>query len=699
MKSFLIERGLIESQYGKKLESLATKWMTAGMPKKVATSRLSFSGDGSAPDKSQSGANNSGFFYVVSAANQSIAERLNEYSNLLCDALPKDVGRIVDEVNDALLECKREGQELRNQIASKSKIAAQSYEVYSKCQQDSQFNMMAESDAVHESLVQSSATSTEHTVQVTPVEEKESCFLHLQNVDVWLAMQLYNTDLIDLDSTMLQYNAFCKQQQKKAGTIGGKVGELLQSTVKVFAYEQFRVWQDSASMLDAVASGGSRTSNHNPMRGEESGNVNSMVATSSSDSASAIGTANGSVNANVNPLRRKSVNTLSTVSEDSSFSSIPAANNVNPLRRTPSKSTSSDNLSSSSTADSSQFVNPMARAKSTTLTPVKAPQQQQQYPSSNFEETDVVEQFTSAFDDTEEESPTDNDDDGNRDATLKLPSHSHLRLSNSKALLVKVGVMKVLIMRSGGNGTSGTGSGRNSSGDLSALVAGGGGISGLSTVNNKTSAISAIDYDQFVSVVVLLTFNRVLHLMHYTEEVATAVEIEVSGASAGDFVSSGGLEGVTNSGTPVATSLSSAIDATTERLLVNDNICFDKHKLLLSINLAAGCHVGPVFIPKDGYRDSFEVRIPPQPRSLTTSLSTMMGGSSATVHKTDTKGITSVLFTTDDSIKVRNWMRSMSNPFVDPNIDSPQDFDCEDNEYIVMGNNLDKGGRADTTEV
>jgi hypothetical protein len=286
----------------------------------------------------------------------------------------------------------------------------------------------------------------------------------------------------------------------------------------------------------------------------------------------------------------------------------------------------------------------------------------------------------------------DNDDDGNRDATLKLPSHSHLRLSNSKAQLVKVGVMKVLILRSG------MGSGRSSSGDLSALVAGTG-ISGLSTANNKTSAIGAIDYDQFQSAVVLLTFNRVLHVMLYSEEVASAVETEVSGASAGDFVSSGGLEGVTNSGTAVATSLSSAIDATTERLLANDNICFDKQKLLLSINLAAGCHVGPVFIPKDGFRDSFEVRVPPQPRSITTSLSTMMGGASATVHKTDTRGISSVLFTTDDSIKVRNWMRCMSNPFVDPNIDSPQDFDCEDNEYIVMGTNLDKGGRADTTEV
>ena len=106
--------------------------------------------------------------------------------------------------------------------------------------------MMSESDAFFDNL---------HTVSVTvPVDGKRhsisaasggagggvtesatqvDCFHNLQNVDVWLAMQLYNTDLIDLDSTMLQYNAFCKQQQKKANSIGVSVGELLKSTVKV----------------------------------------------------------------------------------------------------------------------------------------------------------------------------------------------------------------------------------------------------------------------------------------------------------------------------------------------------------------------------------------------------------------------------------------------------------------------------------
>lgn len=99
MKNFLIERGLLESGYAKKLESLASKWMNAGQPKQKPTSRLSISGNsndsiadtqnpmtaGNAPTAPV----NSGFFYVCSAANQSIAERLNEFSTLLTEGLPR----------------------------------------------------------------------------------------------------------------------------------------------------------------------------------------------------------------------------------------------------------------------------------------------------------------------------------------------------------------------------------------------------------------------------------------------------------------------------------------------------------------------------------------------------------------------------------------------------------------------------------
>lgn len=62
--------------------------------------------------------------------------------------------------------------------------------------------------------------------------------------------------LLRLDSLLLQYNAFVKQQQKKCDKVSASVAELLKSTVKAFAFEQFRVWQDSSSMLDSVSSHG-----------------------------------------------------------------------------------------------------------------------------------------------------------------------------------------------------------------------------------------------------------------------------------------------------------------------------------------------------------------------------------------------------------------------------------------------------------
>lgn len=95
MTAFLIERGNIESQYAKKLEALSSKWINAGDPKRAAPTRrfsISFTdsaGSSSSSDSQSGGSSSSGFFNVVSRANQSIAERLNEFSTLLCDGLPK----------------------------------------------------------------------------------------------------------------------------------------------------------------------------------------------------------------------------------------------------------------------------------------------------------------------------------------------------------------------------------------------------------------------------------------------------------------------------------------------------------------------------------------------------------------------------------------------------------------------------------
>ncbi len=163
----------------------------------------------------------------------------------------------------------------RTNILAKTKLVAQAFDTYAKCEQHAQLGMLHEGEAVHAAMFTCSATAT-HTanqgssgnslpsgglgsggtgVSVPVGSSAESSaagekqiFSNIETIDVFYAMQLYNSALLELDSYLLQYNAFCKQQLKKAHTIRVSVGELLKSTVKAFAYEQFRVWQDSATM-------------------------------------------------------------------------------------------------------------------------------------------------------------------------------------------------------------------------------------------------------------------------------------------------------------------------------------------------------------------------------------------------------------------------------------------------------------------
>ena len=107
------------------------------------------------------------------------------------------------EVVEALNECKKEGVEIRGTILAKSKQVENSYEVYRKSVEGSQLSMMAESDALYQALYHSSATFTGGNKFVTSIETTSSgsgagdVFSQLQSVDVWLAMQMYNSDLIE----------------------------------------------------------------------------------------------------------------------------------------------------------------------------------------------------------------------------------------------------------------------------------------------------------------------------------------------------------------------------------------------------------------------------------------------------------------------------------------------------------------------
>lgn len=107
-----------------------------------------------------------------------------------------------------------------------------------------------------------------------------------------------------------------------------------------------------------------------------------------------------------------------------------------------------------------------------------------------------------------------------------------------------------------------------------------------------------------------------------------------------------------------------------------DSFVFSEERLLLSIN-ARDAKIGHVFIPKEGYRDAFEV-IPTEEKRSATTLDNIMMNAASTVGVGTTnmshwavKDVGSVVFLADNALLVRNWMRAITNPFADPNIDPP----------------------------
>lgn len=176
------------------------------------------------------------------------------------------------------------------------------------------------------------------------------------------------------------------------------------------------------------------------------------------------------------------------------------------------------------------------------------------------------------------------------------------------------------------------------------------GGAGASVSGGGSGVIDSINYAEFKTALAVLTYDRVLHLIHCDPEGSVAAA--AAPASSGD---------------------ADAVAALADSLALN----FDKSQLILSISVKP-CTIAPVYLPKDGFRDSFEIVVPKRTGGLTSSLTSLIA--SAPQHK----NISSVIVVFDDSVHVRNWMRCLSNPFVDPNIDSPSDYDCEENEYISM---------------
>jgi len=83
--------------------------------------------------------------------------------------------------------------------------------------------------------------------------------------------------------------------------------------------------------------------------------------------------------------------------------------------------------------------------------------------------------------------------------------------------------------------------------------------------------------------------------------------------------------------------------------------------LIMSINMR-NVLVRPFAIPKEGYRDAFEVLL----AGSSSKKLGMLGSLSS-----NSKGITAIIFLTQDSFLMRSWMRAISHPFVDTTKDPP----------------------------
>lgn len=268
MKSFLQERGQIEREYAKKLDSLSAKWKYAGQPPNYMPPP-----DGSPPP-------NAGFFYVVSSANQIFSVCLGDFASLLDGSLPLDVDGIINEVFTVKNDCTFEGPGLRASVRASEDVLQRALGGYKQAFSTARIFAATESVRLMTTLY-SGSVSAEADIGIAGVglssaglgvspspsspapanSSPRKPSLSTARNDVWLAMQRYYRACSKADAELLIYCAFATQQRKVARMTGSRVAALLQSTVKVFAHEQCRAFEDGVTELRKV---GARMSTAGP---------------------------------------------------------------------------------------------------------------------------------------------------------------------------------------------------------------------------------------------------------------------------------------------------------------------------------------------------------------------------------------------------------------------------------------------------
>lgn len=236
MKQFLIERGKLELDYANKLKQLAGKWVHAGIPK----NNIPKVND---DDK----AANPGFFYVISASNNAVASRLQDFATLLSVSLPQDVSSVANDVDVIHESCLKEGPRQWCILKAKEEMSLKALTTFQRVLESNRKQTLEEVAQLETELFMCHAMKQNGISDIMTVNQDNNCEC------AWMTMQKYKRSVVELRANLLIYNAFAVQQKTEALKTSSRVASLLHATIKILAHEQSRLWEESALALKTLS--------------------------------------------------------------------------------------------------------------------------------------------------------------------------------------------------------------------------------------------------------------------------------------------------------------------------------------------------------------------------------------------------------------------------------------------------------------
>jgi hypothetical protein len=366
-------------------------------------------------------------------------------------------------------------------------------------------------------------------------------FANLENQDIWLAIQLYFADANAVDSKLLHYHAFSRQQLRRLQELSQSMTELLRTTLKVFADDQSAAWEEAAMALSTL--GARRT-----------------ALTLQTLPGAAGGAGAASVPTPVSVL-------------------FPAADG--------------DEGSGSSTSNAAGAAGGGGCGKATD-------------PLSGALSVVTLEGGDSGKGNSGRGTNGGGDYDG-LGAGIDDSSPAHTNRTNAS------------VFRADFFGRL----------PADAYVAYHGRLSYCATTRAEAHAgIDFTEHSLWHEVMVLMTYDRVLHVMQM----------------------------------PHARHVHSTGNCSPTVAVVNDALAFDRDGMILSVNVR-NVEVRPFTIPKEGYRDAFEILL----AGANSKKMSILGNLAAS-----SKDVTALVFVAEDTFQMQSWVRAITHPFADPSVDPPE---------------------------